>query len=147
MGYETALEKAGCKIIDFKEFGSYQGTWLAFVEHEGQKGIVEGSYGSCSGCDSFQAEFSYNEPPVEENGRYYKNGYTWDEDDECSEGEYKELMSAYDKKLAEFGKGYLAGGLYDKAHYENQLEKLKTDDWFDGETKEYCEWAIQRAWE
>ncbi len=146
MGYSEALEKAGCKILAFEEFGSYQGTWLAFVEHNGQKGIVEGSYGSCSGCDAFQAEFDYGDEPTEKNGKYYKSYRTWDEDEECTKEEFEELKRAAEKKLADFGASYLSGGLYDKAHYEQRLSGLDSDDWFDEETKEYCLWAIKQDW-
>lgn len=145
MGYSEALEKAGCKILAFEEFGSYQGTWLAFVEYNGQKGIVEGSYGSCSGCDAFQAEFGWGDDVHEENGKYYKSWYA-DEDNEITKEEYDELKKAADKKLADFGASYLSGGLYDKAHYEQRLSGLDSDDWFDEETKEYCQWAIKQNW-
>jgi len=143
MGYQLALEKAGANVLDFQEFGSYQGTWLAFVEYNGEKGIVECSYGSCSGCDAFQAEFDYCDTPEISDGKFYKSGRTWDEEDECNEDEYKKALENYDQRLIEFGKQYLEP-LYDKAHYELMLSKLETDDWFDSETKEYCEWAITR---
>ncbi len=143
MSYKLALEKAGANVLDFQEFGSYQGTWLAFVEYNGEKGIVEGSYGSCSGCDAFQAEFDYCDTPEISDGKFYKSGHTWDEEDECNEDEYKQALENYDQRLIEFGKQYLET-LYDKAHYELMLSKLETDDWFDLETKEYCEWAIAR---
>ena len=35
MGYMASLEMAGAKVLSFKEFGSYQGTWLAIVEFNG----------------------------------------------------------------------------------------------------------------
>lgn len=140
MGYSEALEKAGCNIIAFKEFGSYQGTWLAFVEYNGEKGIIEGYYGSCSGCDAFEAEFCMIEP-TEDDGEFY-NGYY----EKVSEERYNELKIEYQNKLRDFGLRYLAGGLYDKSHYEAQLASLKEDDWFDTETKEYCEWAISQNW-
>ncbi len=147
MGYSEALEAAGCKILAFEEFGSYQGTWLAFVEYKGQKGIVEGSYGSCSGCDAFEAEFGLSEDVHEENGKYYKSWYGCaNENNEISKKEYEELKKAADKKLADFGASYLSGGLYDKAHYEKHLAGLDGDDWFDEETKEYCQWAIKQDW-
>lgn len=145
MGYEKALEKAGCKILDFKEFGSYQGTWLAFVEYNGEKGIVEGSYGSCSGCDSFQAEFDYTDEPTEKDGKYYKT-YWADEDDEITKEEYEELLKTAETKLADFGRSYLSGGLYGKEHYQNRLSNLKEDDWFDEEQKEECQWAVNQGW-
>lgn len=55
--YEAALEIAGMKILHCKYFGSYQGEWYAYGEYEGKYGWVVGSYGSCGGCDSWQAEF------------------------------------------------------------------------------------------
>ena len=143
MGYSQALEAAGCKILAFEEFGCYQGTWLAFVEYNGQKGIVEGSYGSCSGCDAFQSEFGWKGVVHEKNGKYYKSRYS---DEEITQEEYDELKKTADKKLADFGLSYLAGGLYDKAHYEQMLKGLNSDDWFSGETKEYCQWAINKDW-
>lgn len=60
MGYTEALEATGAKVKEYKEFGSYQGTWIAIIE-DGR--FIEGSYGSCSGCDSFQAEFGYSDTP------------------------------------------------------------------------------------
>lgn len=144
MGYSEALEAAGCKVIDFQEFGSYQGTWLAYVKYNGEKGIVEGSYGSCSGCDAFQAEFGYGDAPTEHDGKYYKSEYYWDDDDEITKEEYDKLKSEEEKKLKDFGLSYLTGGLYSKTHYENKLAVLDSEDWFDEETKEECEWAISK---
>ena len=67
MGYGEALEAAGCKVLQFEEFGSYQGEWLALVTHNGETGVVHGYYGSCSGCDAFEAEFGWGD---EENPGY-----------------------------------------------------------------------------
>ena len=147
MGYETALEAAGAEIIDFNEFGSYHGTWLAFVNYKGETGIVEGSYGSCSGCDAFQAEFDYADKPEIREGKFYRNWDTWDEECECSEEEYNEIINAYNERLADFGRSYLESdgepSLYYKEHYEHRLSLLKEDDWFSDEEKEYIEWAIE----
>lgn len=148
MGYKECLEKAGAEVFAYEEFGSYQGDWLAFVEYNGERGIVQGSYGSCSGCDAFQGEFDYSEPE-EYNGKYYKTGNTWDEDDQCTHEEYLQAKEELDKRYADFGRGYLEP-LYDKAHYERRLAKINAndeDDWFDEEEKEYCEWAINQAWQ
>lgn len=60
MRYESALEAAGCKVLEFEMTGSYQGDWYALVEVDGDMGIVRGSYGSCSYCDAFEAEFGYS---------------------------------------------------------------------------------------
>lgn len=59
MGYREALEAAGATVLEFEEFGSYQGDWLALVEFKGQCGFVKGAYGSCSGCDAFEDEIGY----------------------------------------------------------------------------------------
>ena len=144
------LEKAGANVLDFEEFGSYQGEWLAFVEYKGEKGIVQGSYGSCSGCDAFEAEFMYEDKPEKGNGKFYKNGKTWDEDSECTEEEYNEALKVYEQRLIDFGKSYLESDgkpcLYGKEHYENRLSKLDLEDWFDNEEKEYIDWAINMPW-
>lgn len=64
MSYQLALEAAGCEVLDFVEFGCYQGEWLALIRKDGVLGVCEGSYGSCSGCDSFEAEFGWDERKV-----------------------------------------------------------------------------------
>lgn len=79
MSYEMCLEKAGATVVAFQEFGSYQGEWFALVEYNGERGWVEGSYGSCTGCDAFEAEF-------------------------CDA--YRET-EGLDERYAEFGRGYL----------------------------------------
>lgn len=146
MGYSEALEAAGAKVIEYKEFGSYQGDWLAFVEYNGEKGIVEGSYGSCSGCDAFEAEFGWTNGPTEKDGKYYRT-YWHEEDNEIPKEEFDKINQEIQVKLADFGSSYLVGGVYGKDHYENRLANLKSDDWFDQETKELCEWAISRDWD
>jgi hypothetical protein len=60
-GYREALVAAGADVIDFNEFGSYQGDWWALVRYRGEVGWIHGSYGSCSGCDSFEAEFGFSD--------------------------------------------------------------------------------------
>lgn len=58
-GYWGALVAAGATVHVFQEFGDYQGTWIALVTYGLETGWINGSYGSCSGCDAFQAEFGY----------------------------------------------------------------------------------------
>lgn len=52
--YLVCLLLAGANVIEFKSFGDYQGTWFAVLDNGS---IVRGSYGSCSSCDAFYAEF------------------------------------------------------------------------------------------
>ncbi len=143
MGYQSCLEKAGAKVFDFKEFGSYQGDWLAFVEYNGEKGIVKGSYGSCSGCDAFQAEFDYFNKPEELNGVYYKTGSTWDEDDICTKEEFEQAKNELEERYKNFGLNYLTSGLEPLEYFERKLSTLREDEWFDDENREWCNWAIE----
>ena len=79
MSYKSALIAAGAEVLEFKFFGQYSGTWYAKVKYEGETGWTFGWYGSCTVCDSFEAEFGYD-------------------DDEKPD---------YQERLADFGRGYL----------------------------------------
>lgn len=79
MSYMDALEAAGAKVIRYEYFGDYQGTILAEVEYDGRRGYVDISYGSCSGCDSYQA---------------FEDDFDWD-------------IGPDEEALAEFGRRYL----------------------------------------
>lgn len=106
MGYQEAMEAAGAKVIDMVGFNDYQGTWYALVEYKGERGWVTGYYGSCSGCDAFEGEFEWN----------------------ASDGE------DYQKRLADFGRGYLMHIMTN----EEMLEEGKSyaDDFWDTDAKE-----------
>ena len=80
MSYQDSLVAAGARVLAFQEFGDWQGSWVALVEYQGQRGWVQGSYGSCDGCDAFQSEFS------------------WDSDFACEDVQ---------DRFAQFGRGYL----------------------------------------
>ena len=63
MSYERAFAAVkGVTVVWCEYFGSYQGNLLAkiMVEGETEPRYIKDYYGSCSGCDSFEAEFSYN---------------------------------------------------------------------------------------
>jgi len=81
MSYQEALAAAGARVIAFESFGSWQGEWVALVEYRGERGWVQGSFGSCSECDSFESEFG------------------WD----------AEEQDDYQQRLASFGESYLGG--------------------------------------
>lgn len=102
MSYQSALEAAGAEVLDFDQFGSYQGDWLALVRVDGVLGVAEGSYGSCSGCDAFEGEFGWNDE---------------DSDD-------------YQERLADFGRGYLPA--WTLSEIIERLERVVADeDWGD----------------
>ena len=81
MSYQSALIAAGANVIAFQEFGDWQGSWVALVEYRGERGWVQGSFGSCDQCDAFEAEFG------------------WDAEEEDD----------YQERLASFGESYLGG--------------------------------------
>lgn len=57
--YHECLEIAGARVLAFESFGSYQGDWWAKVVYGGKTFFVTDYYGSCSGCDAFEAEFEW----------------------------------------------------------------------------------------
>lgn len=68
--YPEMLKLAGFKVLAFEQFGSYQGEWIAHVSKGDVTGFIHGSYGSCSSCDSLEAQGmeqlaeSYSDEPI-----------------------------------------------------------------------------------
>lgn len=62
-GYQVIAHYHGHELIYYNQYGSYQGEWLlvTFDPISKEYYIWKGWYGSCSGCDSHQAEFSWTE--------------------------------------------------------------------------------------
>lgn len=116
MGYSSALVAAGCEVLEFEEFGDYQGSWYALVKLNNEIGLVEGNYGSCSGCDEFEAELGYCDS---------------DKPD-------------YQERLASFGEGYLPPLLID-LRIEQLTESIKKYDWNDDESalRELLNWKAK----
>jgi type IV secretory pathway protease TraF len=58
--YAIVAWARGQDRLFYEEFGSYQGEWLllARAPATGNYYLYKGSYGSCSGCDSYEAAFS-----------------------------------------------------------------------------------------
>lgn len=138
MSYELTLRKAGATVLAYKEVGDYQGTWGCVVEYKGKLGLVTGSYGSCSGCDAFQGEFGWggNHDFSERNGKYYK----W-YDEEITKEEYEQGIAEHERKLAQFGEGYL-NDIQDAFDIENRLANTHPDVWYDEEIRELLTWAL-----
>lgn len=117
MSYITCIEKAGAKVISDISVGDWQGTWAAYVEYGGKRGIVYGEYGSCCGCDAFEAEFI--------------NAY--DDDERTLEERY-----------ALFGKSYIGEesdpDLYTIEEFLSFYED-ENDGWFDQESQDLLDWA------
>lgn len=132
MSYREALEATGATVHAFDEFGSYQGDWWAKVTHEGSTFWVNGSFGSCSGCDAFEAEFGYNS--YEECEDHYNAK------DNCTACTL--AKAAYKAKLAEFGKGYLVSGHMTQ---DEALDSAKRNSDWDGEATKMVEFITANA--
>jgi hypothetical protein len=62
MDYGNFLAKIlGGILISYKEYGSYQGDYIAIIEKDHDWLIYKGHYGSCSGCDWLQGERIYSD--------------------------------------------------------------------------------------
>ena len=59
--YEEAFACVEGVTVEWAEYyGSYQGNFLCKIQKAGETLYIYDSYGSCSGCDSFQAEFGWS---------------------------------------------------------------------------------------
>lgn len=131
MSYQEALEAAGAEVLEFEEFGSYQGDWWAKVRYKNELGWVQGSYGSCTGCDSFQAEFGWADANCEE--------HMYDHKEDCQACE--EAQQKYNERLADFGRGYLDGLLTQEKAEE---EAARNIEW-DSDAQAMLDWMKARA--
>lgn len=136
---------AGANVIDTKYAGSYQGTWGSVVEYQGKKGLVTGSFGSCSSCDAFEGEFndymwSSDVISYDSETDTYSKDYG---DIICTKEQYEAQQAEYQQKLSDFGKRYLHV-IQDKWDIENQLAHLSKDEdnWYHHEQRELLEWAL-----
>ena len=69
MSYEDAIAKVPGVTVEWaKYFGSYQGRFCAKLKIDGKDTpeYVMDYYGSCSGCDSYEASFGYSDDPTDD---------------------------------------------------------------------------------
>ena len=128
MGYCEAMKAAGAKVHAYKEFGSYQGDWWAKVTYKKKTFWVHGSYGSCTGCDAFLAEFDYDD--------YYGG--------RCEEHSYdatvrkcagcKSKQKEVKVRMAKFGASYLTG--YDLTQKEAEKQASKEMELYGGDEEQ-----------
>ena len=58
--YDIVAKARGQEVIWWEKFGGYQGEWVLIAKDKKNFYIYKDWYGSCSGCDSFEAEFGYS---------------------------------------------------------------------------------------
>lgn len=122
MSYAQALTAAGATVVEYEHFGSYQGDWIALVIYNDEFCWVTGCYGSCSGCDAFEGEFGWNSGIVESDGRIFDyDTYTYRQ-------ATPEEIESYNRRLSDFGKGYL-DICYSQEEIEEKVSRnLEWDD-------------------
>lgn len=124
MSYEKCLELAGATVHDSRHFGSYQGEWIAVVTFEGHYGFVWDYFGSCTGCDAFEAEFSGTSHDHKNPSEYW---YVYNDFRVgCPE------CDAVRERMRDFGRGYLEGIL----SYEQARERASKNIEWDAEAKD-----------
>ena len=130
MSYEAALKAAGMKVLRFENFGSYQGDWYAEVLYDGEHGFIHGSFGSCSSCDSFEAEFGHVDTECDYHQRNYKSAGEY-----CAECQLK--RNEYNDRLADFGRGYLP-----VLSLEQVLEPVRQNLSWDSDAENVLRWLM-----
>ena len=115
-GYEDVLSRLYDKVYCYEEFGSYQGDWPAKVRKGNEVFWLLGYYGSCSGCDWFQA----------------KEDYPWELKCGTFENAKKMLQKETDRILKEFQDNYEADKFTQdeiEKHYEAELKYYDDEDY------------------
>lgn len=131
MGYYEALEAAGASVHAYNEFGSYQGQWYALVTYNGETGWIADWYGSCSGCDAFEADVGYERDCCEDH---------WTHTPECERCVSRE--AEYETTLTNFGKTYLEGKLLTT---DEVLSKLREECCYSCDADEVIAWVETNA--
>lgn len=57
----------GVTEVEAKYYGSYQGEFLCRIVYNGEILYIHDWYGSCSGCDAFEAEFAWSSSKTKKN--------------------------------------------------------------------------------
>lgn len=135
MGYCESMELAGATVHAFENFGSYQGDWWAKVTYRGVDGFVHGAFGSCSGCDSFQAEFDCEGHECGDD-KYFTPAWNLDRLSESCE-----KCQDVKRRMAEFGESYLDGIM----SYDEAIAKASENLEWDMDAKEMVEWLEKQG--
>lgn len=123
MGYQAAVEAAGYEVLAYELFGSYQGQWMMKVRdpESGEIGYIHDWFGSCTVCDSFQAEFC---------------DFGWDDED----------SDEYQQRLREFGERYTALPVQHWMDWAHDVERRldDEDEYVDMDEEERYQWFLKQ---
>lgn len=119
--YEDILERIYDKVYLYKEYGSWQGDWIAHVRKGDQEFWIKGYYGSCSGCDWLQGE----------------EKYPWFYSDEAPSFEVvKKLYEEETNRLIKAFEEDYGADIYTKEEMLKYLQSQIDDGWDDSDTRE-----------
>jgi hypothetical protein len=59
-GYPLVAGVRGQDVLLYQQFGSYQGEWMMLARDATNYYVYKDWYGSCSGCDAYEAEMDYS---------------------------------------------------------------------------------------
>ena len=126
--YKDALTAAGATVHAFESFGTWQGDWWARVTvPNGHTGWIHGHFGSCSGCDSYEAEIGLDAGHCDEH-------YTAADQASCAECASKRI--AFQDKVKRFGTHYLASVMTQ----EEAMRATEPTEWDDeGDQRAFIE--------
>ena len=128
--YDGCLSAAGAMVHEFERFGSYQGQWIADVTlPDGRRGFIVGYYGSCSGCDAFEAELGYDFHACDG-----AKEYSYEKVEGCTQ------CAAFTEKKRKFGEAYFS----DLKDREATLAGLQEDSRWNSEAREIIAWVNAR---
>jgi hypothetical protein len=74
--YEIVAWANDEEVLYYNKFGSYQGEWILFTyTQDHHYKLYRGSYGSCSGCDHFEAVFDYVQDKTKQKAKEFAADY------------------------------------------------------------------------
>lgn len=74
-GYTIVAWANGEDVVLYQQFGSYHGEWLMLSKGANEYKVYKDWYGSCSGCDSYEATFDYTNKPTLSKAKEFAEGY------------------------------------------------------------------------
>lgn len=141
MSYEQALTAAGATVHASEHFGSYQGEALADLTYEGRRGILSFGFGSCSGCDSWEAFEGYGDNESCPDHKYEYNSSVTDRCVLC--GVAKALWQS---RVADFGRDMLNGVMFTTAELARYREQLVEQTEWDHDAQAQLRWFDEHVW-
>jgi len=76
-GYEIIAWANNQEVVYYGKFGGYQGEWILISKDKENYYIYKDYYGSCGGCDAFEAFFGWNKDITKERAKDFVEEYEY----------------------------------------------------------------------